>query len=155
MEKTIIVGAGCFWGVEENFYQLEGVLHTQVGYAGGHIDNPTYKEVCSKKTGHAEVVKVIFDEKKTSLIKVLEFFFKIHNPTQVNRQGLDIGSQYRSVIFTGNKQDKEIAEKLRDKLQEEIYKKDKIATEIALLPNYYKAEEYHQKYIQKQKKIIF
>ena len=155
MEKTIILGAGCFWGVEENFSQLEGVLQTQVGYAGGYTDNPTYKEVCSKKTGHAEVVKVVFDEKKISLVEILEFFFKIHDPSQVNGQGVDIGSQYRSTIFTQNEQDKEVAEKLRDELQEKIYKKDKITTEIAILPNYYKAEEYHQKYIQKKKKNFF
>lgn len=154
MKKIVVLGAGCFWSVEENFFHLDGVLSTEVGYAGGHTKNPTYEEVCRKNTNHAEVVKVVFDDEKISFAKILEFFFKIHDPTQVNRQGVDIGSQYRSVIYTHSKVEKQKAENFKQELQK-FYKKKPIATQIELLPNYYQAEEYHQKYIQKRKKILF
>ena len=155
MKKTLVLGAGCFWGVEEKFSQLEGVLNTEVGYAGGHTKNPSYEEICQKNTNHAEVVKVIFDDNKISFEKILEFFFKIHNPTTINRQGVDIGNQYRSVIFINNEDEKQAAESFKQKLQEKLYKKQKIATQIEILPNYYQAEDYHQKYIQKKNQILF
>ena len=154
MERIIVLGAGCFWGVEENFRSLNGVINTQVGYAGGHTKNPTYEDVCSTDTNHAEVVKVVFENKQISLEQILEFFFKIHNPTQINRQGVDIGSQYRSVIYVANEKELQQAENFKIELQEKIYGKKIIATEIAILPNYYKAEAYHQQYIQKNNRMF-
>lgn len=138
-----IFGAGCFWGVEENFRTKDGVLETEVGYAGGETDNPTYESICQKNTGHAEVVKVIFDEDKVSYEELVRFFFKIHNPTTLNRQGPDLGSQYRSIIFYTTDEHKEIAEKVKEELMSE---KD-VVTEILKKNNYYVAEEYHQKYL--------
>ncbi len=155
MERIIVLGAGCFWGVEENFRSLNGVIDTQVGYAGGHTKNPTYEDVCSTDTNHAEVVKVVFEDKQISLEQILEFFFKIHNPTQINRQGVDLGSQYRSVIYVANEKELQQAENFKIELQEKIYGKKIIATEIAILPNYYKAEVYHQQYIQKNNSKMF
>lgn len=151
MEETVVLGAGCFWGVEQNFLNLTGVNDTEVGYAGGHTKNPTYEAVCRGDTNHAEVVKVIFDNNKISLLEILRFFFKIHNPTQINRQGVDIGSQYRSVIYVYDEAQEKQAAQVKQELQQKIYKNEPIATQIAILPNYYKAEDYHQKYIQKQK----
>ncbi len=151
MKKEAILGGGCFWGIENEFYSLGGVVETEVGYAGGTTQNPTYEEVCGKKTNHAEVVKVVFDETIISYEEVLDFFFKIHNPTQLNRQGWDIGSQYRSVIFAKDKKQLEIAEVHKKLLTEKNVFNKPIVTQIELFSNYYRAEEYHQKYILKKR----
>ena len=149
--KDIVFGAGCFWGIENNFANLSGVVKTEVGYAGGTKINPTYQEVCQGDTGHAEVVKVTFDEAIITFTDILAFFFKIHDPTQFNKQGWDIGSQYRSAIFWIDESQKTAAENYKLKLTQENRYQKPIVTQIENLQNYYKAEEYHQKYILKQK----
>jgi peptide-methionine (S)-S-oxide reductase len=143
-------GAGCFWGVEETFRKIRGVVSTTVGYMGGSIKNPKYKDVCSGKTGHVETIKIKYDEEKISYEKLLEIFWRIHNPTTLNRQGLDIGNQYRSVIFFHNEKQKEIAIKEKEKLVRSGIYKDPIVTEITKASKFYKAEEYHQKYFMKK-----
>lgn len=148
--ETAIFAAGCFWGVEQKFSLLPGVISTVVGYTGGHIKNPTYREVCSDKTGHAEAVKITFDPNKISYEELLEFFFKIHDPTQINRQGPDIGTQYKSTIFYNNDSQKEAAEKMVNKLDSSGRFKKPIATQIVPASEFYKAEEYHQKYYEKR-----
>lgn len=140
-------GAGCFWGVEDAFMKLKGVKETAAGFMGGKTKNPTYKEVCTDKTGHAEVVQVKFDPKEIPYEKLLEIFWSIHDPTQFNRQGPDTGSQYRSVIFYHNENQKKLAEKSKEK-ESAKYPKP-IATEIVPASEFYRAEEYHQKYHQK------
>lgn len=146
MEKATFA-AGCFWGVEEAFTHLEGVLNTIVGYTGGHTANPTYEQVCSHTTGHAESVEIEFDPKKISFKQLLDKFWEIHDPTTLNRQGPDIGSDYRSVIFYHNNEQKEQAKKSKDEVQAKF--KDKIVTEIVPAGPFYKAEEYHQKFYHK------
>ena len=148
MEKATF-GAGCFWHVEETFVKVKGVLKTSVGYSGGNFENPTYKNVCSSKTGHAEVVQIEFDPKQVSYEKLLEMFFDIHNPTTLNRQGLDIGTQYRSAIFYHNEKQKKEANSSLKKFQKKF--KNKIVTEIVPIKKFYRAEEYHQKYLEKNK----
>jgi peptide methionine sulfoxide reductase msrA/msrB len=144
--------AGCFWGVEHKFRQVPGVISTVVGYTGGDVKNPTYKQVCSDKTGHAEAVKVSFDPSQVSYEKLLEIFFNLHDPTQVDRQGWDVGSQYRSAIFYHNAEQKEAAEKTVKLLDNSDRFKKPIATQIIPAPEFYKAEEYHQQYYKKRKK---
>jgi len=147
--EEIIVAAGCFWGVEYYFKKLIGVLKTEVGYIGGHKQNPTYKEVCADETGHVEAIRVIFDPQKISAEKLMQYFFEIHDPTQINGQGPDIGQQYLSVIFYYNNQQKELAEKLK----KELIKKDlKIATKILPVDTFWAAEKYHQQYYAKNGK---
>lgn len=148
--EPAIFAAGCFWGVEQKFSLLPGVISTVVGYTGGHTKNPTYREVCSDKTGHAEAVKITFDPNKISYEELLEFFFKIHDPTQINRQGPDIGTQYKSTIFYNNDIQKEAAEKMVNKLDSSGRFKKPIATQIVPASEFYKAEEYHQKYYEKR-----
>lgn len=143
-------GAGCFWGVEVAFAQIPGVQATAVGYAGGGVANPTYEQVCTDTTGHAEVVHVDFDPKQVSFETLVETFFKLHDPTQRNRQGMDIGTQYRSVIFAHNDQQRQIAEAVRSRLAPGFTKP--IATTIEPWADFYKAEEYHQQYLAKQGK---
>lgn len=150
--ETATFAAGCFWGVEHKFRQVPGVLSTVVGYTGGNVKNPTYKQVCSDKTGHAEAVKVTFDPSQISYEELLEIFFNLHDPTQVDRQGWDVGSQYRSVIFYHNAAQKEAAEKTVKKLEESGRFKKAISTQIIPAPEFYKAEEYHQQYYKKRKK---
>jgi peptide-methionine (S)-S-oxide reductase len=149
MEKATF-GAGCFWGVEAAFQDLKGVLSTTVGYMGGDFENPTYEDVCTDKTGHAEVVQIIFDPLKILFEKLLEIFWDIHDPTQLNRQGPDKGTQYRSVIFYHSQEQKRKAEKSKVEQQKSKKYKNTIVTEIAPAKKFYPAEEYHQKYLQKQ-----
>ena len=153
MKETAYFALGCFWGAERRFWQTEGVLETSVGYMGGNVKNPSYELVCTGTTNHAEAVKVIFDPSKVSYRQLLEMFWTIHDPTQGNRQGNDIGSQYRSVIFYENESQKQEAE-ITKNIYEEAIKKEgfgSITTEI--IPSkdheYFEAEEYHQKYLKK------
>ncbi len=143
-------GAGCFWGVEETFRTLPGVLETAVGYAGGRTENPTYKQVCYENTGHAEVVYVKYDPTKISYAKLLDTFWKNHDPTQVNRQGPDIGDQYRTVIFTYSAGQAQEAETSKAVLGVSGKHRKPIATQILPAPKFYPAEEYHQKYLMKR-----
>ncbi len=148
--QTATFGAGCFWGVEATFQKIKGVKKTIVGYMGGKLKNPTYAQVCTDKTGHAEVIKIIYDTEQISYETLLEKFWEIHDPTQLNRQGPDIGTQYRSVIFFYNEKQKKLAEESK-KQQQKKYSK-KIVTEITPAKEFYPAEEYHQKYLQKHGK---
>lgn len=141
--------AGCFWHVEEAFREVKGVLETQVGYTGGRMENPTYEDVCSHTTGHAEAVEVTFDPKTISYEELLDAFWGMHDPTQVNRQGPDIGTNYRSAIFYHGEKQKAAAEKSKQKLQKKLGSK-KIATQIIAAKKFYPAEEYHQKYLAKR-----
>jgi peptide-methionine (S)-S-oxide reductase len=148
---TLVVGMGCFWGAERKFWQAPGVYSTAVGYAGGATPEPTYKEVCSGRTGHAEVVLVVFDRTQTSLEAMLRVFWENHDPTQGNRQGNDIGTQYRSAIYFANEAQREAAEHSRDAFQAELTKAryGAITTEIAPLREFHYAEDYHQQYLGK------
>lgn len=144
-------GAGCFWGVEETFRNLDGVTNTAVGYAGGKKENPTYEDVCSDETGHAEVVEVEFDPAKIGYDKLLDVFWANHNPTQLNRQGPDVGAQYRSVIFYHSPEQKTAAEASREKLSKTPkFAERRIVTQIELAPKFWRAEEYHQRYLAKR-----
>ena len=140
--------AGCFWHVEEIFSKTNGVTSTAVGYTGGNTDNPTYDDVCSDSTGHAEAVEVDFDPELVSYQELLKIFFENHNPTTINRQGPDIGTQYRSEIFYSNNSQKEIAEKVLNKINQKL--NGKVVTKISKEKNYCKAEEYHQSYLKKK-----
>ena len=143
-------GAGCFWGVETRFGEITGVIDTAVGYAGGELEHPTYKEVCTDRTGHAEVVQVTFDSSRLSYETLLDAFFAMHDPTQVNRQGPDWGSQYRSVIFTQtNEQFAQARAKIAELNAAGSYRKP-IATQVVPATTFWKAEEYHQKYLEKR-----
>ena len=142
--------AGCFWNIEETFRKLKGVIQTRVGYIGGKTKNPSYEKVCTGKTGHVESVQVEYDPKEISYEKLLDVFWRIHNPTIKDRQGLDIGTQYNSVIFYHNTKQKVLAEKSKKQIQKKLNKK--IVTKIKKAQTFWKAEKYHQKYIQKQKK---
>ena len=149
MIQKALFGAGCFWGVEEHFRSITGVKKTEVGYSGGNTQNPTYQSVCYENTDHAEVLLVEYDEDIISYESLVEEFWKCHDPTTLDRQGPDVGRQYRSVIYYFNMQQKNIADKSKQKYQP-IFK-NKIVTEISEVDIFYKAEEYHQKYIQKSK----
>lgn len=149
MEKATF-GAGCFWGVEETFRATPGVKNTAVGYSGGTLDNPTYEDVCTGKTGHAEVVEVEFDPAELSYEKLLQIFFENHNPTQLNRQGPDTGTQYRSAIFYHSEEQKTAAEKAKEALKNSGKYKYPIVTEISPASKFYRAEDYHQKYLAKR-----
>ena len=148
---SIILGAGCFWGVERKFWSLPGVQMTSVGYAGGHAADPTYESVCSGATGHTEVVKIQFDSSIISLKEVLKIFWECHDPTQGNRQGNDIGSQYRSACFCANDGDLDEAKNTFQQYQENLLGAGygNITTEMKVLQEYYFAEEYHQQYLDK------
>lgn len=149
MEKATFA-AGCFWGVEETFRQIPGVLETMVGYLGGHTANPTYKDVCTDETGHAEVVQVTFDPSKVSYEKLLEVFWSTHDPTTLNRQGPDIGTQYRSAIFFHSPEQERRARASKDKMEASGKFRREIVTEITPASTFYPAEEYHQKYLAKR-----
>ena len=146
MEQAIFA-AGCFWGVQYYFDQVPGVVSTAAGYTGGKTENPTYEEVCSHTTGHAEAVLVEFDAGEVSYGTLLKHFFRLHNPTQLNRQGPDVGDNYRSAIFYLTDEQKEIAEKVRNEAQKQY--KEPIVTEITPAGPFYEAEAYHQKYTER------
>ena len=143
-------GAGCFWGVEEEFRKLHGVISTKVGYLGGNKDNPSYEEICSDETGHAEVVEVIFDCEKINYEQLLNLFWNIHNPTQLNRQGVDVGTQYRSAIFYHSEEQKEKAISSKNNLEKENKYSRPIVTEISQVKTFWEAEDYHQQYLTKR-----
>ena len=147
--ETITLGGGCFWCLEAVYDQLEGVLDVVSGYAGGHKPNPDYKSVCSGKTGHAEVVQVTFDPQVISFKEILEIFFTIHDPTTLNRQGADVGTQYRSGIFYHTEEQKAIAEQVIAEFEAEKIWPNPIVTEVTALDEFYPAEEYHQEYFQR------
>jgi peptide-methionine (S)-S-oxide reductase len=143
-------GAGCFWGVEETFRTLKGVIKTEVGYSGGHTKNPTYKDICTDKTGHAEVLQVTFDPAQVSYEKLLDIFWSCHNPTTLNRQGPDMGTQYRSVIYYHSPEQKRMAEASKEVLDKSGKYKSKIVTQIEPAKEFYSAEDYHQQYLHKR-----
>ena len=147
---TATFGAGCFWGVEAAFRQVPGVLSTAVGYAGGSLAKPTYEQVCSGRTGHAEVVQIEYDPDKVSYQQLLDVFWSNHDPTQLNRQGPDIGTQYRSVIFTHDAEQRQIAGASKAELDNSARFRRPIVTEILRFSAFYRAEEYHQQYLEKR-----
>ncbi len=145
-------GAGCFWGVEETFRKLKGVVSTAVGYAGGTKDNPTYEDVCTDETGHAEVVEVEFNPSQITYDELLDVFWSNHNPTTLNRQGPDVGRQYRSVIFYHSPEQKSAAEASRERIDKSGRFRSPIVTKIERAPPFWRAEEYHQRYLEKRGK---
>ena len=145
MEKAIFA-AGCFWGVEDAFLNVTGITATRVGYAGGHTGNPTYRDVCSGDTGHAEALEITFDPAVITYEQLLDIFWECHDPTQFNRQGPDFGSQYRSAIFYTSEIQRLSAEASRDRLDQSGRLRRRIVTEITAAPTFWEAEEYHQKY---------
>jgi peptide-methionine (S)-S-oxide reductase len=146
--KKATFGAGCFWGVEAAFRQLDGVTKTEVGYEGGSLENPTYEDVCSHTTGHAEVVEVTYDPEQISYEQLLGVFWAKHNPTQLNRQGWDVGDQYRSVIFFHDDEQREIA--TRSKAEEQTRQRKQVVTLVEPAQTFYPAEDYHQQYLEKR-----
>jgi len=147
--ESATFGAGCFWGVEEEFRKTKGVIATAVGFSGGHVKNPSYPQVCRDTTGHAEVVQVEFDPSVVTYDQLLKLFWDIHDPTQVNRQGPDYGSQYRSIVFYRSEAQQKAAMASRDKLQASGELDGKVVTEIVPFQAFYKAEDYHQQYVEK------
>ena len=147
--ETITLGGGCFWCLEAVYDQLEGVLDVVSGYAGGHLPNPDYKTVCNGTTGHAEVVQVTFDPQEISFKEILEVFFSIHDPTTLNRQGADVGTQYRSAIFYHSDEQKTVAEDVMAEIKAANIWDNPIVTEITPLDVFFPAEEYHQEYFQR------
>jgi len=150
MRKQATFGAGCFWGVEAAFRQVEGVLETAVGFMGGHVADPSYKQVCREDTGHAEVVRVEYDSDQVSYEALLDVFWDCHDPTQVDRQGPDVGSQYRSAVFYHDEEQRAQAEASKRTLEASGRFARPIATEISPAGPFYRAEEYHQRYLEKQ-----
>ena len=149
--KKATFGAGCFWGVEAAFRQMDGVIHTAVGYMGGHKLEPTYREVCSDRTGHAEVVQVEYDPGKVSYDQLVETFWNIHDPTQLNRQGPDFGSQYRTVIFYHDDEQQRVATATRDALQSaNRYAGRPVVTQVEPAGDFWVGEDYHQQYLEKR-----
>ena len=153
MTEKAIFGAGCFWGIEAEFRKVEGVIEAASGYSGGHTENPTYGDVCSGATGHAEVVEVEYDPSKVSYEELLEVFWANHDPTQLNRQGPDVGTQYRSAIFFNTPEQEAAARASIEKVQERF--KKPIVTEIKPASEFYRAEEYHQRYFEKNRLARF
>ena len=148
-QETAVVAGGCFWGMEEIIRKIPGVIETKVGYTGGATKNPTYKQVCTGATGHAEAVQIVFDPDKLSYEKVLDFFFRMHDPTTLNQQHNDVGTQYRSAIFYQSDEQKQIAERVKERVQKSGKFKRPIVTEISPAKEFYSAEDYHQKYLVK------
>jgi peptide-methionine (S)-S-oxide reductase len=148
--KTAAFGAGCFWGVEAAFRNVSGVITTAVGYMGGSLKNPTYQDVCTGQTGHAEVVQIVYDPVKVTYEHLLDVFWSIHDPTQLNRQGPDIGTNYRSVIFYHDAEQARLAKKSKEKIEVSgVFGFRKVMTEITPASEFYRAEEYHQRYYEK------
>lgn len=153
LPERAIFAAGCFWGVEYKFSQLPGVLATAAGFTGGHKKDPSYEDVCSGKTGHAEAVEIVYDPKRIAYEELVRKFFNFHDPTQLNRQGPDVGSQYRSAIFYRNEAQRQVAQRIKEEIEKSgLYGGKKIVTEIVPLKTFYRAEEYHQQYYLKNKK---
>jgi peptide-methionine (S)-S-oxide reductase len=150
IQEKATFAAGCFWGVEAKLAKIPGVIDTMVGYTGGEVENPTYKMVCTNRTGHAEAVQVTFDPDQISYKGLVQAFFELHNPTSVNRQGWDIGSQYRSAIFYHTEEQRKMAEEVKRGLEQSRKYRRSIATEIVPAGEFYRAEEYHQQYYAKQ-----
>ena len=148
--ETATFGAGCFWGVEATFRRIEGVVETAVGYLGGTLENPTYEDVCTDRTGHAEVVQVSFDTERLRYEDLLEVFWKCHDPTQLNRQGPDVGAQYRSAVFFHTPKQEDAARKSKDQLDQSGKLAAPVVTEISPASTFYTAEEYHQQYLEKR-----
>ena len=148
MERKATFGAGCFWGVEAAFRQLDGVTKTEVGYEGGRLDRPTYEDVCSHTTGHAEVVEVTYDPERISYAELLDVFWRKHNPTQLNRQGWDVGDQYRSVVFVHDEEQRGAAEASKER--EQARHRRPIVTVIEPAQTFWPAEDYHQQYLEKR-----
>ena len=146
--EIAVLGLGCFWGPEIKFSKIDGIIRTEVGYCGGNTKQTSYREVCTGNTNHAEVVKLEFDPKIISYNKVIEFFFEFHDPTTLNSQGPDFGTQYRSEIFYLNEKQKNIAEEIIEKENKKL--SGKVVTKLSLLKNYCPAEEYHQRYLEKR-----
>ena len=146
--EIAVLGLGCFWGPEIKFSKIDGIIRTEVGYCGGNTTQTSYREVCTGNTNHAEVVKLEFDPQIISYNKVLEFFFEFHDPTTLNSQGPDFGTQYRSEIFYLNEKQKNIAEEIIEKENKKL--SGKVVTKLSLLKNYCAAEEYHQRYLEKR-----
>lgn len=151
--ETATFGAGCFWGVEASFLEIPGVRDTAVGYAGGNTGTPSYQEVCTGLTGHAEVVQVTFDPGLVSYQQLLDVFWNCHDPTTLNRQGPDVGSQYRSAIFFHNAEQEQAASASRKELERSGRFRDPVVTEITAAGEFYRAEEYHQRYFEKNPRI--
>ena len=150
MEKKATFGAGCFWGVEAAFRQVDGVTATAVGYEGGRLEDPTYEDVCSHTTGHAEVVQVTYDPDRVSYDELLDVFWRKHDPTQLNRQGWDFGDQYRSVVFFHDEEQRAAAERSKAELDSSGRYRRPVVTQIEPVQTFYRAEEYHQRYLEKQ-----
>lgn len=146
LDKATLAG-GCFWGVQHYFDQVPGVIKSRLGYTGGHKENPTYEEVCAHATGHAEAVEIEFDSELVAYDTLLRHFFRMHDPTQLNRQGPDVGDNYRSAIFYHSEEQKNVAERLKNELQANF--KDPIATQVVPAGPFYEAEKYHQKYTER------
>jgi peptide-methionine (S)-S-oxide reductase len=147
--KFTVFGAGCFWGVESSFRAVEGVVDVAVGYAGGDLAKPSYRQVCTGKTGHAEVVKVEYDPARVTFAQLVEVFWKIHDPTTLNRQGPDFGTQYRSVIFYSDEDERKAAEESKRRLDESGQLGRPVVTQIVPAAEFYRAEEYHQRYYER------
>lgn len=155
MEKEATLGAGCFWCIEACYKEMKGVIDVFPGYSGGQIENPTYQNVCNGTTGHAEVARIVYDDAHISFGELLEVFWFVHDPTQLNRQGNDIGTQYRSVVFYHDVEQKRVAEEYKDRLEKKHVWEKPIVTEISPLINFYKAEEYHKNYFERNPENMY
>jgi len=155
MMSTLILGAGCFWGVEVLFEEMPGVSSVISGYSGGHVANPTYEQVCTGQTGHVEVVKIDYDNSVVSFGELLDKFFFIHDPTTANRQGPDVGQQYKSAIFYNNDEEKSLAEQKIKEIDASGEHTNKVVTEVLEAVTFYPAEEYHQDYVEKNGKVCY
>ena len=155
MMSTLILGAGCFWGVEVLFEEMPGVSSVISGYSGGHVANPTYEQVCTGQTGHVEVVKIDYDNSVVSFGELLDKFFFIHDPTTANRQGPDVGQQYKSAIFYNNDEEKSLAEQKIKEIDASGEHTNSVVTEVLEAATFYPAEEYHQDYVEKNGKVCY
>lgn len=147
--KKIVLGGGCFWCLDPIYAQIKGVKQIVVGYAGGSVANPTYEQVCNGKTGHAEVVQITYDENEVSLERLLDVFFQVHDPTTLNRQGADVGTQYRSIILVNNEEEKEVVLRKMEEINKAKIWNSPLVTQVDLLDEFFPAEEYHQDYFGK------